>query len=168
MTHVRYGAADADCDDVPSTLSPVAASSIVNHTNFPEFVDLTVKKQLETNLLPMMAHMRAAFDAVVPFELRANMGPQLLRCACVGEVRGWSALLTGLCRDIVEGRRDIDVEQWKKWCDHTDDGSDTANDGSDVARHQDESPTPDFCPSLSTGPVTTRTISLSDGSCACA
>ncbi len=161
VTHVRYGAADADCDDVPSTLSPVAAGSIVNHTNFPEFVDLTVKKQLETNLLPMMAHMRAAFDAVVPFELRANMGPQLLRCACVGEVRGWSALLTGLCRDIVEGRRDIDVEQWKKWCDHTDHGS-------DYARHQDEAPTPDCCPSLSTGPVTTRTISLSDGSCACA
>ena len=92
------------------------------------------------------------------------MGPQLLRCVCVGEGRGavhLGVLLIGFCRDIVEGRRDIDVEQWKKWCDNT-------NDGSDNVRLHDEAPAPDFCPPLSSGPVTTRTISLSDGSCASA
>jgi hypothetical protein len=57
----------------------VSRDDIVTHENFPEFVNLTVKKQLETNLLPLMAHVKATFDAVVPMELRSNLAPQQLR-----------------------------------------------------------------------------------------
>ena len=68
-----------DSDDVPSALSPVSRDDIVTHENFPEFVNLTVKKQLETNLLPLIAHVKAAFEAVVPMEVRSNLAPQQLR-----------------------------------------------------------------------------------------
>ncbi len=76
----RYNGAEFESDDTPSLLTPVSQSSVVNHENFPEFVRLTVKKQLETNLLPLVAHVRTAFEAVVPLELRSNLAPQQLRC----------------------------------------------------------------------------------------
>jgi hypothetical protein len=76
----RYNGAEFESDDTPSLLTPGSQSSVVNHENFPEFVRLTVKKQLETNLLPLVAHVRTAFEAVVPLELRSNLAPQQLRC----------------------------------------------------------------------------------------
>jgi hypothetical protein len=78
----RYGSVGGSfSDDVPSALTPMPRDAVVSHQNFPEFVTLTVKKQLETNLLPMIAHVKTAFEAVVPAELRMNLAPQQLRCA---------------------------------------------------------------------------------------
>jgi len=92
-----YGAAgDNDPDDTPSALTPKSRDAIVSHENFSEYVNLTVKKQLETNLLPLIAHMKTAFDAVVPLQSRSNLSPQQLK-------------------EIVEGRRCIDVDLWQKW-----------------------------------------------------
>ena len=76
----RYNGAEFESDDTPSSLTPLSQGSVVNHENFPEFVRLTVKKQLETNLLPLVAHVRTAFEAVVPLQMRSNLAPQQLRC----------------------------------------------------------------------------------------
>ena len=76
----RYGAAgDNDTDDTPSALTPQSRDAIVSHENFSEYVNLTVKKQLETNLLPLISHMKTAFDAVVPLQSRSNLSPQQLK-----------------------------------------------------------------------------------------
>jgi len=79
VTLARYSAACEDSEDIPSALSPASRDSIVTHENFPEFVNLTVKKQLQTNLLPLIAHIKTAFDVVVPMEVRSTLAPQQLR-----------------------------------------------------------------------------------------
>ncbi len=82
LTRGRYSAGGCDemSDDTPSVLTPSCADTVVSHENFSEYVNLTVKKQLETNLLPMMAYVKAAFEAVVPVHARSNMSPHQLRC----------------------------------------------------------------------------------------
>ncbi len=80
-TEGRYNAVgcDENSDDTPSALNPSCSDAVVSHENFSEYVNLTVRKQLETNLLPMMAHVKAAFEAVVPVQARSNMSPHQLR-----------------------------------------------------------------------------------------
>jgi hypothetical protein len=100
---------------------------VVTHENFSEYVNLTVKKQLETNLLPMIAHVKTAFEAVVPAQSRGNVSPMELKCVQSLVFVICSLLLLfnsnvavplfAYFREIVEGRKAIDVAQWKRWYD---------------------------------------------------
>lgn len=112
----RYGAAgENDTDDTPSALTPQSKDAIVSHENFSEYVNLTVKKQLETNLLPLISHVKTAFDAVVPLQARSNLSPQQLKYERNVSMPMFIQSLIHCFREIVEGRRCIDVDLWEKW-----------------------------------------------------
>jgi len=70
---------------------------IVSSENFQEYVRLTVKKYLETNVADVMAHILPAFEAVVPETTRSNLQPHELSKMIIGD-------------------DDVDVSRWKQLC----------------------------------------------------
>jgi len=65
--------------------------------NFQDYVRLTVKKYLETNVADVMAHILPAFEAVVPEATRLSMQPHELSTMIIGD-------------------DDVDVVRWRELC----------------------------------------------------